>query len=329
MKVLKCGLFKEGQIQREVAEGMMEVIRADVEKMVCFGLTRICGGGINDERPSSEFLEKLAKESISFPNKKFVSYSEDLTTCLPGTQGDGDIGKPHDIEVRAALKIYHKFKKSTVTNFQRAQNFEDFDDSPDIGCLVSPIKRRQDQMTSSVALTSDMGLNRVVLSPQQLADHLANIMEELMLEQVFGEEGSQLFDSNTRRDRWCRDIKVDASGIICLTTCARAEELQIRYGRLSCPSCLVWCKGTKGLWWHQQQEHNFDHSHATNSAALSSGVHSRALILRPSNVAERYFSKEKPKVKEEVNVNEDHIDIFMDVIRSGKLPSVESLVNVR
>jgi len=329
MKVLKCGLFKEGQIQREVAEGKMEVIRADVEKMVCFGLTRICGGGINDERPSSEFLEKLAKESISFPNKKFVSYSEDLTTCLPGTQGDGDIGKPHDIEVRAALKIYHKFKKSTVTNFQRAQNFEDFDDSPDIGCLVSPIKRRQDQMTSSVALTSDMGLNRVVLSPQQLADHLANIMEELMLEQVFGEEGSQLFDSNTRRDRWCRDIKVDASGIICLTTCARAEELHIRYGRLSCPSCLVWCKGTKGLWWHQQQEHNFDHSNATNSAALSSGVHSRALILRPSIVAERYFSKEKPEVKEEVNVNEDHIDIFMDVIRSGKLPSVESLVNVR
>mmetsp|Transcript_16131 Transcript_16131/g.20434 ORF Transcript_16131/g.20434 Transcript_16131/m.20434 type:complete len:443 (+) Transcript_16131:3-1331(+) len=52
-------------------------------------------------------------------------------------------------------------------------------------------------------------------------------------------------------------------------------------GRLPCPLCIKWCKGEKGLWWHQQREHGAEYSTATVSA--SSEVNCFAIVPYRTN----------------------------------------------
>jgi hypothetical protein len=264
-------------------------------------------------------LQEMAKASVSFPNRGNVTVlfltlthpQQSLRTTaseidrmdMNNTSSnvkdfDYDIGKPHDIEVRVALKLFHKYKilqkyagdgvvLEKVSESTRVSDSS----SVEISCQnkrhkkASKAKSKPSVSASAcLHIISDIGLERSIRSPKDLGAILAQEIEECLLDagsigHQQQQQGSDHADAVLPQE-WCRDVRVDKSGIICLTTRARAEELECVHGRLSCPTCLTWCKGEKGLWWHQQQEHGIHHSDATHSAySHSSSSNNKELAL--------------------------------------------------
>ena len=103
-------------------------------------------------------------------------------------------GKPHDIEVKSALSFYHQCRK----------------------------RKRQE---NGITVISDLGLERNIDSPSDLAHLICHSLEEFCREQELS-----------------HDVRASASGIICIVTPARAAILRA-YGRLPCSQCIKWCKG--------------------------------------------------------------------------------------
>lgn len=107
-------------------------------------------------------------------------------------------GKPYDIEVKAALSFFHQCRK-----------------------------RKREDNDKGIIIISELGLERAIASPFELAVLIARALEES-----------------------CRgvshDVRAGASGIICMVTPARATALR-ELGRLPCPLCIKWCKGSCGL----------------------------------------------------------------------------------
>lgn len=170
------------QLDGDVAEEIIQSIKD--------GVCQVCSGSYNVDE-----VDRLVRSTISFPNKR----EDDVN------------GKPHNVEIRIALKLFHQTRK----------------------------RKRE---TPYIELTSDMGLTRCIQSPFELAQILCQVLNQ----------------------EW--DVRVNASGILCLVTPLRSQLLRL-HGRLPCPSCITWCKGEKGLWWHQQQAHGVDHAAATERAA--------------------------------------------------------------
>lgn len=168
-------------------------------------LVVIAGGSFSDETDQKRLREAVVS-SISFPNKR-----RDNTT-----------GKPHDIEVRLALSLFHQLKRKSVAGI--------------------------------VEIVSDMGLSRHINSPRELS-------EQMLLPLEFA----------CRREGLSHDVRTQPSGVICIVTVHRSQLLR-REGKLPCPRCTKWCQGAKGLWWHQQQNHNIEYSEATEVAASSTDV---------------------------------------------------------
>lgn len=166
-------------------------------------------------------LRDLAYSSVSFSNKP------GSTTLVEG--------KPHNIEVRAALTMFHKYHGGVSGAKSKKGR-----------CERPPPTTPN---VSSLQIISDLGLSRSVVSPIALAKILSRVLEEAC-----------------RQEKISHDVRSNNSGIICIVTPKRAHALR-QSGRLPCPSCIKWCKGTKGLWWHQQQEHGSEHSVAAASAA--------------------------------------------------------------
>jgi ankyrin repeat protein len=73
------------------------------------------------------------------------------------------------------------------------------------------------------------------------------------------------------------DVRSQSSGILSMITMKRSQLLR-QAGRLPCPFCIQWCKGEKGLWWHQQQYHLVVHSQAA-AVAQATTINSDAIIL--------------------------------------------------
>jgi hypothetical protein len=183
-------------------------------------IIRVCGGGIQDQ-VEREQLRDLARMTISFPNQK----------ALPPGIG----GKPHDIEVKIALSLFHRWKR----------------------CANKGTK---------VEVISDLGIAREVPTPRKLAELLV----------------TGFLEEACRQDSVAHDLRIQPSGVICIITYARSELLR-QAGRLPCPHCCQWCKGKKGLWWHQQQKHKIEYSEATTAA--SSSVNELAIVLYSPNMA--------------------------------------------
>lgn len=176
-------------------------------------IIRVCSGGIQDQKERDQ-LKDLARSTVSFPNQKLRPPG--------GTIG----GKPHDIEVRIALSLFHLWKRKG----------------------------------GKVEVISDLGIARDIPSPRKLAELLV----------------TEFLEEACRQDSVAHDLRIQPSGVICIITYARSELLR-EAGRLPCPHCCQWCKGTKGLWWHQQQKHKIEYSEATTVA--SSSVNELAIVL--------------------------------------------------
>jgi hypothetical protein len=106
-------------------------LKSYVLEVVYSALLQVCGGE-DDDIAAREELHSIALSSISFPNKSSVSSIE---------------GKPHDIEVKAALTLFHRRKRTN---------------SDGVRCSI----------------VSDHGLTRTVASPLELASLIQVPLEE-------------------------------------------------------------------------------------------------------------------------------------------------------
>ena len=157
-------------------KGMDDSMKEKLIGAITDAAHQLCGTSYTTEE-----IRSLVHSSVSFPNKN----------------GDLD-GKPHDVEIRIALSLFHKARK----------------------------RKRGESLP--IDLISDFGLARVVQTPIEVADLFCQILNQ----------------------EW--DVRIDYSGIMCLVTEERSQSLRAS-GRLPCPRCVKWCKGEKGLWWHQQK----------------------------------------------------------------------------
>lgn len=212
-----------------------DVITRSVERALC-QLHHACS-----EIDAHRLRENIAS-SISYPNK-------------PKANGEIDVsGKPYDIEVRIALKLYHQWKpqpqpSSSVT--------PEKDPDPDVEA------REQINTSVAVTITSDLGLSRVIFSPKQLAELLAPMLEEDI----------------RANPQWGLDpdVRCQPSGVLSLITWQRSQALR-QSMMLPCPRCIKWCKGEKGLWWHQQLHHKQEHEQAA-AVAQATSTNEFAMVL--------------------------------------------------
>jgi len=226
-----------------------ELWKSVVQEAVRDGLRQLCGGGIlvgkeqDDDVPICIIdLEPLVAGSVVFPGGS----------------------KSHDMEVRAALTLYNRYHHLN----KKSKNQRD-------ACIGAKRRRRRGDSETSIngetckgqstekglEMVSDMGLVRSVGSALELADCLANCMEQhATLRRVVGSH-----------------VRSNPCGMICIVSHERVKEL-FSQGDLPCPYCTKWCKGEKGLWWHQQQQHGSQHSDAASQAAISANSHTLALV---------------------------------------------------
>lgn len=225
-----------------------------VKESVCFALhlTLIQLCACTDNTNSDE-LQKMAKESILFPNNGVIAF--------PGTTNDisPSIGKPYDIELRIALKVFHRFKQRKESNI--------FDPK-----ILDTAESKITEPSYIAEIKSDLGVLREFKSAECLADHTVRTLEEIInvvpcvdfssIANISGDSDKSMEGqcNNMLRDV-IYDMRTDKSGIIYLVTTTRVQQLRA-LGRLPCSLCIKFCKGEKGLWWHQQQEHGRYHTDA-------------------------------------------------------------------
>lgn len=259
-----------------------EITRAQVFSVLVESLHQICGGGLYLERAEDEKfsprardtdddswiaeLTTIAQKSISFPNK--TSRSLD--------------GKPHDVEIRCALGLFHK--------------------------CGGKKRKRADNATPRVTAVSDLGLKRSIGSPLELATLLCSPLEESL-----------------RNQNVSHDVRSNASGIICIVTLERAQALRDS-GRLPCSKCVKWCKGEKGLWWHQQMEHGSEHSVAAAAAASEQTV----LAVVPYNAEQQQTWLVSPTRRrgELPTINDSREKSVFEFAKQGKLEAVKHAIEV-
>ena len=166
-------------------------------------------------------------------------------------------GKPHDVECRAALSLFHIVRNRFSD--KGANNNDDNSSSGNKGGKKQRGKKKKqtadNKSTSDTAsnengasfeLVSELGTQRQVCSAASLANLLSLELEK---------ESSNFFD-----------IRSNDSGIIHMVSDKRSKELH-ETGKLPCSQCVRWFKGQKGLWWHQLQAHGICYASATESAA--------------------------------------------------------------
>jgi len=178
-------------------------------------------------------------------------------------------GKPHDVECRAALSLFHIIRNSLgkgATN----NNKKNVDNDG----KKQKRKKKKNQTANnnnnnsnasnanglSFELISELGTQRQISSATSLANLLSLELEKELL-------SSSSSTSLSKSDiiQFC-DIRSNESGIIHMVSNKRSNKLH-QAGKLPCSHCVRWFKGQKGLWWHQLQAHNITYASATESAA--------------------------------------------------------------
>jgi hypothetical protein len=104
---------------------LLDKIGRDIHEAII----QICGGGI--QHAEEEQLRDIVRSSISFPNNKHPS----------------DVGgKPHDIEVRVAMSLFHRWRRSSGN--------------------------------STIQVISDLGITRDITAPRRLAELCVPLLED-------------------------------------------------------------------------------------------------------------------------------------------------------
>jgi ankyrin repeat protein len=219
--------------------------------------------------------------SICFPKNNNINTSKSNNNNN-NNNNKGNNGKPHDVETRIALTLFHQWKRDAVTS-KNIISFNTNINSNDSNCKTKSSSSSSSSSNKSttatpneaadsvqppnpssiVTIISDLGLSRDVSSPRQLADLICPILEEEF--------------RNNPQWEIAPDVRSQSSGILSMITMKRSQLLR-QAGRLPCPFCIQWCKGEKGLWWHQQQYHLVVHSQAA-AVAQATIINSDAIIL--------------------------------------------------
>ena len=173
-------------------------------------------------------------------------------------------GKPHDVECRAALSLFHIIRNSLGNKGASNNNKKNVDND---GKKQKRKKKKNQTANSnnnanglSFELISELGTQRQISSATSLANLLSLELEKELLS---SSSSTSSFKSNTIQ---FFDIRSNESGIIHMISNKRSNKLH-QAGKLPCSHCVRWFKGQKGLWWHQLQAHNITYASATESAA--------------------------------------------------------------
>ena len=251
-------------------------IRDSVSHAVHSSLVRLCGGGVIGRTDTSSSAATSSTEwhqALYELAAKSVSLTNGGKSKSGGDASDNGGGKPHDIEVRVALSLFHKYKCNARKRTRTGDATE----------CTQPNNRTEENEDNRTAtaevplqLVSDLGFCRPIDSAGELAKLIALDMEEHLQD----EEESHTDDGNspsTNLGTICDDIRPAAdSGILCLTTKHRVQQLR-HSGKLPCPICIKWCNGEKGLWWHRQVEHGAGHGDAMEDA--TNAVDTLAMVV--------------------------------------------------
>ena len=264
----------------------------------------------NDSISSSRWKQQLlalATKSVSFPNgtngkheklesrvKSFVVPSSDgHYNCNNGDNNGDDIGKGHNIESRIALTIFRRYTSTTKKKSKKKRRLGGKECVPLVNNENQSYNASSMNKGNSLVLTSDLGLIRIVQSAHELAKLIVQDIEDQLWYQRTAEYPSSSSSTETMamnqtpppppslpRKIPIKMIQSNDSGMICIVTTARYDFLQ-RIDRHPCLHCTKWCKGQKGLWWHEQLVHGLDHSTASTIAASSyiSQSNSLAIVL--------------------------------------------------
>ena len=159
--------------------------------------------------------------------------------------------KTFDIEIRTSTAFFQRFGTATESDYGTAK---------------------------VLTIISDMGIVRDIHSSYELSSQLLVPLLE-----------KELFDRNISNH-----IRVSSqSGFICVMSMDMLQFMKQRWKALdcnpnnmeknttleSCPLCPLWCRGSKGLWWHLQQQHKIVHSTATATANIQIHRDSTAIVV--------------------------------------------------
>lgn len=156
--------------------------------------------------------------------------------------------------------------------------------------------------TSSLTLVSEMGVVRRVHS----AYDLASLLLLPALERAF------------QAEELSHHVRVSPQGFVLVASDELLQQLQSqRPDLLPCPTCHVWCKGTKGLQWHLQRQHELlvglPHVVLNTSLLLYQRDHCTSMIVfRP-------YSESTNAVKDARNVECDP----WSCVKCGSLPDLQ------
>jgi hypothetical protein len=266
-------------------------------------------------------LREIAYTSVSFPNGINHANSNDIN------------GSPSDVDVRAALTLYNRIKKKQY-ELQIAS------------CCSCEVERCNDEKSKkkrhlprqdiAFDIISDFGTHRRVADAKSLANLLSVEIEQALSTKTTTEDTGD-FDLDTtdlsltmeKPATTFFDIRPSDSGIICLVSSLRSQQLYAA-GRVPCKQCIKWCKGMKGLWWHQLKEHGFDYSNAMDVAAGSVNELAVVEFQERSAFMIDVGSSSTPEhsVDTAYSPQEEELDVF-DLVKSGDLNALIRHVEVR
>ena len=328
-----------------------DCIRNHVALATLAALTRMAGGGysVTLSSPSSEEvvvdattnskdvvlqlwkkeLMKISYGSVSFTNNEL------------NTTGKVD-GKPHDMEVRAALTLYHCVRRGYCRNVNKRK----------MGNGEIKSKKKQegrkgkvDKDDTTFDIISDLGTRRKIDSVKSLANLLVLELETELTgdnggaltndcEQTASAHGASCKGPTEAQRVSFTDIRSNDSGIICLLTLHRSKQLY-SHGRIPCPNCINWFKGMKGLWWHQLTVHGNQYSSATEMAAV--GANSLAVVpyqeWSDADAAKTHQIDSETEAGDDCNLSyqnqSDAENDAFDLVKTGKYKEFKELVEVR
>jgi hypothetical protein len=259
------------------------------------GLRQLCGGGIlqEDHVPICIIdLEPLVAGSVVFPGGS----------------------KSHDMEVRAALTLFNRYRHSNKNKctHKKAKRRRRDSETCNKGETETETESCEEQSTEKgLKMVSDMGLVRSVGAALELAQLLAKCMEQhASFRRVVGPH-----------------VRSNPCGMICIVTHERAKELFFQ-GDLPCPHCTKWCKGEKGLWWHQQRQHGSQHSDAAAHAAISANSHTLALVpyntnSTPLQISAQTKTKHPTPITNKANQKDE-----MEMVKEGSFEGLKQSIAV-
>jgi hypothetical protein len=249
-------------------------------------------------------LESLVKKSISYPHRKNSTHPQ------KDKIKNDDFGKEHDVEIRIALSLFNQYCNGDKRDEKASKKQEKRKRKENVETHNS-----DDQLTYSnnIEITSDLGLVRTISTAKELSSLLVNDMED----QLWNQRVMNIGDPD-RIDISLQNIimmiQANQSGIIYIVTTKRFIFLR-SHDRYPCSHCTKWCKGQKGLWWHEQIVHGLDHSSAAVVAAATSSSHDSLAIIPYENNNQTILYGSQVNQNDDVQNNQDDLDPFFEAMK--------------